>query len=339
MNCIRVVTMIGAATLMIGCSNADSSADAGAASADVAAAGTHMNDVVDLLAAKQPVFGLYAPANRRVRPDGPPLPADSVKTPGQLAAEAAGHATVDYIFDGSMEGDFDGNYPKFAEFAQGMADAGFLDGTRLKAPMIVKMTEILPDSVLAKERIWKQLDLGVAGIMFVGVENAVELKTGIDAMRFASHGGTRPDAVGVAAARWGLTDAEYKEKADVWPLNPNGELINFAVVESLTGLEKVREIAAVEGVGVLFPGAGTLRGVFSTTNAAGERQLDEAGWEAAIQQVLAACKEFNVPCGYPAGEADIEERMRQGFSVFVAGWGEPGFRANDLGMAASGRAK
>lgn len=338
MNCIRVVTMIASATLIIGCSNADSSAEVAEESADVAVAGTHMNDVVNLLEAKQPVFGLYAPANRRVRPDGPALPPDSAKTPGQLAAEAAAHP-VDYIFDGSMEGDFDGNYPKFAEFATGMADAGFLDGDRLKAPMIVKMTEILPDTVVAKERIWKQLDLGVSGIMFVGVENAVELKTGIDAMRFASHGGTRPDAVGDAAARWGMTADQYKTKADVWPLNPDGELINFAVVESLTGLEKVREIAAVEGVGVLFPGAGTLRGIFSTTNAAGERVLDEAGWEAAIQQVLAACKEFNVPCGYPAGEADIEERMRQGFTVFVAGWGEPGFRANDLGMAASGRAK
>ena len=49
----------------------------------------------------------------------------------------------------------------------------------------------------------------------------------------------------------------------------------------------MREIAAVKGIGVLWPGAGTLRGVFSTTSANGERSLDEAGWEAAIQQVLA----------------------------------------------------
>jgi 4-hydroxy-2-oxoheptanedioate aldolase len=134
-----------------------------------------------------------------------------------------------------------------------------------------------------------------------------------------------------------MSEAAYREKADVWPLNPNGELVNFTVVESKAGLAKVREIAAVKGIGVLFPGAGTLRGVFSTTDANGQRVLDEKAWEAAIQQVLSACKEFNVPCGYPANDADIEMRMKQGFSVFVIGWGDRGFRAVDIGRKVAGR--
>ena len=88
---------------------------------------------------------------------------------------------------------------------------------------------------------------------------------------------------------------------------------------------------------MLFPAPGTLRGVFTTTGADGKRTFDAEGWEAAIQQVLAACKEFNVPCGYPATEADIEMRMKQGFSVFIMNWGDPGFRAIDLGRKASGQ--
>jgi 2-keto-3-deoxy-L-rhamnonate aldolase RhmA len=99
----------------------------------------------------------------------------------------------------------------------------------------------------------------------------------------------------------------------------------------------VREIAAVKGIGALFPGAGTLRGVFTTVNQDGQRVFDEAGWEQAIQQVLAACKEFNVPCGYPATEKDIEMRMKQGFSVFIINWGDAGFRAVDVGRKVSGR--
>ena len=63
--------------------------------------------------------------------------------------------------------------------------------------------------------------------------------------------------------------------------------MNWTIVESKVGLAHVREIAAVKGISVLFPGAGTLRGVFSTTSADGQRVLDEAGWEGAIQQVLA----------------------------------------------------
>ena len=84
------------------------------------------------------------------------------------------------------------------------------------------------------------------------------------------------------------------------------------------------------------PGAGTLRGVFTET-VNGERKFDADGWENAIQQVLAACKEFHVACGFPATPNDIEMRMKQGFSVFVMNWGDAGFKAVDLGREAAGR--
>ena len=90
-------------------------------------------------------------------------------------------------------------------------------------------------------------------------------------------------------------------------------------------------------VSFVWPGAGTLRSVFTTTNAAGERMFDEKGWENAIQQVLAACKEFNVACGFPANPNDIELRMKQGFSVFVMNWGEAGFKAIEIGRKAANR--
>jgi 4-hydroxy-2-oxoheptanedioate aldolase len=134
-----------------------------------------------------------------------------------------------------------------------------------------------------------------------------------------------------------MTEAQYKQKADLWPLNPEGELVNWTIIESKPGLEKTREIAAVRGIGVLWPGAGTLGGVFSTTGADGRRVRDDAAWEAAIQKVLAACKEFNIACGYPANSRDIEMRMKQGFSVFLMGWGEDGFKAIETGRRVSGR--
>src|SRR5205814_1452466 len=178
--------------------------------------------------------------------------------------------------------------------------------------------------------IGRELNLGVSGIMFVETESAEEVRAGIDAMRFKSNGGTRPDDVGMAPSIWGMSEAQYKRKADLWPLNPDGELVNWTIVESKEGLAHVRDIAQVKGIGVLWPGAGTLRGVFSTTNDKGERVVDMAAHENAIQQVLAACKEFKVPCGYPANAGDIETRMKQGFSVFVMNWGDAGFQAVDI---------
>jgi 2-keto-3-deoxy-L-rhamnonate aldolase RhmA len=310
----------------------------------------HLNPVIDLLAKNQPIFGLYAPANPRARPAGAPgapapqgapaaQPAAPQKTPAQLAQDALAYAGADYIFDGSMEGNFDRGYTTFSEFAQGMFNGGLLvkgKTAKLRQPMFVKMTEIAPDPAAARDRIAKQLNLGVSGIVFVDVKSAEEVKQGLAMMRFASKGGTRPDDIGHAAHFWGMSEKDYKEKADLWPLNPKGELVNFTIVESLEGLEKVREIAAVKGIGVLFPGAGTLRRVFST-DSAGRRVVDQAKWEAAIQSVLSACKEFNVACGYPAGEADIEMRMKQGFTVFIIGWGESGFRAVDIGRKVGNR--
>jgi 4-hydroxy-2-oxoheptanedioate aldolase len=301
----------------------------------------HLNPVVDLLSQKKAVFGLYAPANRRPGRGGA-VPADAPppRTPAQLAQDALTSSNADYLFDGTMEGDFDRGFGQFTDFMNGMVDGGTLKTAPMKTlnqPVFVKTHEVAPDPALAAQRIAKQLNLGVTGIVLVDVKSADEAKAGIAAMRFASQGGTRPDDVGSAAAVWGMSAAEYKQKADVWPLNPNGELVNFTIVESKEGLAKVREIAAVKGIGVLFPGAGTLRGVFSTTDAAGQRVFDEQAWEGAIQQVLSACKEFNVPCGYPATATDIEKRIQQGFSVVIIGWGEAGFRAVDIGRKATGR--
>src|SRR5262245_62743802 len=74
------------------------------------------NPMVELLAAKKPVFGLYAPSNRRGGPPGaaPAAPADP-KPPAQLAKEAVDYPLSDFIFDGSMEGDFDRAFPAFSE--------------------------------------------------------------------------------------------------------------------------------------------------------------------------------------------------------------------------------
>lgn len=298
------------------------------------------NGVIALLEARQPVFGLYAPSNRRSPGASPASAPSAPKSPAELAQEAAAYKSSDFVFDGSMEGDFEKAYPAFAEFAKGLAGAGILSRTphlHLTHPMIVKAPELQPNVLATQAAIGKQLNLGVSGVMLVTVETAAEARAGIAAMRFKSKGGVRPDDVGSAPALWGMSEAEDRQKADVWPLSPDGELINWTIVESKTGLANLEEIAAVPGIGVLWPGAGTLRGVFSTTDASGKRVLDEAAWEGAVQQVLAACKANKVACGFPASAADIEMRMTQGFNVFVMNWGEAGFKTVEAGRKVAGR--
>ena len=284
----------------------------------------HLNPLVDLLAANKPVFGLYAPRAGR---GGPPRPA------ADLAKEALAYEAGDVLFSGDMERNFDTGFNNFSPLVAELAKSP----DRLKHPLATKIPKIATDPAKATEYISRQLNLGVSTVVFVDVESADEAKQGLAAMRFKSKGGTRPEDVGAAPAYWGVREQEYRNKADLWPLNPQGELVNWTIVESKEGLAKVREIAAVKGIGVLFPGAGTLRGVFTTTDENGQRLFDAEGWENAIQQVLAACKEFKIACGYPATENDIETRMKQGFSVFIINWGDAGFRAVEKGRKAGGR--
>ncbi len=324
-----VLTVVGAAGLsaLIAAGSPVGLRDSSAA---VQAKG-RINPMIDLLVQKKPVFGLYAPSPPRGnRGTAAPAPA---KTPADLAREALAYEHGDILFSGAMERNFDTGYTSFAAFVGELAKSP----ERLKHPLVTKIPKISTDPAKAIDNISRQLNLGVNTVVFVDVESAGEVKQGLDAMRFSSRGGTRPESVGGAPAYWGVSEQEYREKADLWPVNPKGELVNWTIVESKEGLARVREIAAVKGIGALFPGAGTLRGVFTTVSQEGQRIFDEPAWEAAIQQVLAACKEFNIPCGYPATEKDIEIRMKQGFSVFIINWGDAGFRAVDLGRKVSGR--
>ena len=299
-----------------------------------------MNPVIELLEQKKPVFGVYWPSNPQGRRGAPPPTDVAPKPPAQLASEALAYGSADFLFNGSMEGGVDRAIGAVTDFITATGEAGALTRTpflRFAHPLIVKTPKIAPETAKANENISRELNLGVSGIMFVEAESADEVRAGLNAMRFKSKGGARPEDVGMAPSYWGMSEQEYKRTADLWPLNPDGELLNWTIVESKEGLAHVREIAAVKGIGVLWPGAGTLRGVFTTTSASGERVFDQAGWEQAIQTVLGACKEFNVPCGFPATPNDIEMRMKQGFSVFVMNWGNAGFKAVELGRAASGR--
>lgn len=293
--------------------------------------GARLNPMITLHEHGQPVFGLYAPANGGGRRGAPP-PAQ--KSPMELARETLGVTTADYFFTGSMENGVDRALPAWSSYVEALHAAGATVRTH---PLVVKAPKISEDPDRVAADIGRQLDTGVSGIMFVGVESAEEVRTGLSAMRYPANGGTRADRVGFAPTYWGVTEADYRRKADLWPSNPEGELINWTIVESLEGLENVREIAAVPGIGVLWPGAGTLRGIYSSTGPNGERVLDEGAWEAAIQKVLAACKEFRVACGFPANADDIEKRIEQGFTVFVMSWGENGFSTIDIGRRASGR--
>ena len=328
---------------------------------------THLNPMVDLLIAKKAIFGLGVPTVGRGGGGGnrgrggapaagtavttptpaptPTTPPPPPKTPAELAADAMAHPEADYFFTQMMETNIDAGSTTMAALQDAIAAAGPLSTTspkRLKVPVTSKAPNISSPETPADpakyvNNISRQLNVGVSTIAFVEVDNAEELRQGIAAMRFKSNGGVRPDDVGNAPKYWGISEAEYRKRADVWPLNPEGDLVVMAIVETKEGLSNVREIAQVKGLSILAPGAGTLGRVFSTT-VDGKSVRDDVAWEAAIQQVLIACKEFKLPCAYPVNENDIETRMKQGFNVgILQSFNDAAFRAVAKGRQLAGR--
>src|SRR6202140_1697193 len=107
------------------------------------------------------------------------------------------------------------------------------------------------------------LDMGLMGIIFNGVDNKEQMMRLVRYMRypqqktskFQQSPGLRGYSPGNAVFAWGISSAEYEQHADVWPLNPEGDLLAIPMIETLDGLKNVNEIAAVAGVGAFLIGA------------------------------------------------------------------------------------
>jgi 2-keto-3-deoxy-L-rhamnonate aldolase RhmA len=304
-----------------------------------------INPMVALHEKGLPVFGITHPAivaGGRGRGAGPGGTTEATAAPATPPAQPslmdAARETMSYKFaDFAYNNYSSANADRFLGYMAALIAAG---GSVSSHAFISKVPIIHTDPAAATARIVEQLNAGHAGVMMQQVESADEVRTALAAMRFKSKGGTRPDeGYGLAAAYWGLTKEQYREKADPWPLNKNGELVLWAIVESKKGIANVREIAAVPGLTVLTVGAGTLGGVFSSTGADGQRVRDQAGFDAAVASVIAACKEFKVACSYPANNpAEIEKLMSQGFTVFtMQGRNPAGFDAIAAGRRLAGR--
>jgi len=65
--------------------------------------------------------------------------------------------------------------------------------------------------------------------------------------------GIRGYSTAAASYAWGVSVAEYERRADVWPLNPDGDLLAVIMIESVEGLENLDQIAGVPGVGRPVP--------------------------------------------------------------------------------------
>ena len=187
---------------------------------------------------------------------------------------------------------------------------------------IIRMPQEADDNF--KWAIKQALDVGVMGVIMPHVTSKQEAINFVKAMRFPPQRGAKhPEPVGVrgwgptgAVPYWGLNNRSYTlEKADVWPLNPEGELLAIVMIESREGVKHIDEILAVPGVSGALVGPSDLSMDLGVGPDPAHPEV-----EAMTATVAKACLARKALCG-TFQSPDVKKRVEQGFRLFTGAAG------------------
>jgi 4-hydroxy-2-oxoheptanedioate aldolase len=167
------------------------------------------------------------------------------------------------------------------------------------------------------------LDIGFYGIVFPRVSTVEQAYSAISACRYPRPAsapdveprGQRGDQPQHAARYWGLSPQEYYAKADVWPLNPKGEILAIIQCEEVAGIDNLpRMLKEVRGIGGVLIGEGDL-----SQNLGCPRQYDHPAVVEAMTAIRRICAEQGVACGHPHVDAkNAEKVLAEGYRFVLA---------------------
>jgi 4-hydroxy-2-oxoheptanedioate aldolase len=259
----------------------------------------HLNPVIEKLAAGKPFIGFQT----------------SDMSLGN--ARAMARAEADYVYVDMEHTPMD--FPSLNQFAMGMVDKAAALRKGNPQPNMALFARFPPygrDNALwiAKQA----LDAGLMGVIFNGIDTPEQATLAVQSMRYPQKriskyqapAGLRGYGPAAAAWAWGISTQEYERRADVWPLNPDGDLLAIMMIESPEGIANANAIAAVPGVGGFFIGAGSdLRQALGV-----EENAPEV--EQARQTILRACLARNIACGLTETSAvGIARRLTEGWKM------------------------
>ena len=166
------------------------------------------------------------------------------------------------------------------------------------------------------------LDAGAYGLVLPHLDSVEGAMAAVSAARYpAARGKTPQGPAGVrgwspftAPPYWGLGVREYIDRAGVWPLDPEGEILLMGIVESIQGILVLPEVLRqVKGIGAIWAGQGDL-----SVSMGLRGQLEHPEVEEAVQKILATCKEQGVACATLATPScGVEKRLEQGFEIVI----------------------
>lgn len=264
-----------------------------------------VNRAVELLESGQPIYYVGAHTGH-------------VLTHAQGSADAATWA--DYINVGMEHGSFDmGGLERYME---GMVEGGPTPSGHRTPAVIVEAPVEGTSADIVRYNSWQFRQIlarGVHGILLCQAETPEAVAAFVEGCRYPINRIGVDDGLGVgrrgvgsepsSAAIWGVDYADYLDKADPWPLNPEGELLLGLKIESAAALPRIEDILAVPGIGFAEMGPGDL------SISLGYRQRPEP-WplemQEASQRVKAACQANGVAFLQGASPENVAEQIDSG---------------------------
>jgi 4-hydroxy-2-oxoheptanedioate aldolase len=135
-------------------------------------------------------------------------------------------------------------------------------------PAVTPMVRIPVNGIeMAQWQAKQALDMGCYGIVFPHISTVEEAANAVGACRYPrlkgkpnyEPVGIRGDGPTAACRYWGISNQEYYQVADVWPLNPKGEILCILQMEDTRGIENLDAILTkVKGIGAILIGEGDL---------------------------------------------------------------------------------
>lgn len=184
------------------------------------------------------------------------------------------------------------------------------------------MVRIPPNTRERNQWVIKQaLDTGVYGLVLPHLNTVEDAQATVVAARYPQVPGV-PDFepqgergwwYRIAPRYWGLTPQEYYDAADLWPLDPDGNMLLMGIVEEPQGVKNIRDILRrVKGIGAVWAGPGDMSVAMGHKGNANHPEVQEN-----LLRVLEACKNAGVPCAVGATAAEVPMRLEQGFRIII----------------------
>jgi 4-hydroxy-2-oxoheptanedioate aldolase len=158
-----------------------------------------------------------------------------------------------------------------AEYMKGLVKGGPTKSGHRTPAVIVNVPVNGTDEATVRANAWmfqQVLATGVHGILLCHADTPGAVRAFVEAVRLPTHkqgvdhgiseGRRGVHGAPTAARIWGVSEDEYLEKADAWPLNPNGELLLGLKLEDKHALANAEENVKIPGIAFAEWGPGDM---------------------------------------------------------------------------------